>query len=113
MHECRRSFLLSEPEYRQAALLDTHDKGREIAVARHQGESVDVFAVQQVHRIDDHGGVRGVLVVRVRKLLERTYRVGTELLYPAIQIAALPISMGMPDVDGAMLGEFGKTPSNA
>ncbi len=52
------------------ALPDTGRQAREVAVAGDQAEAVETVGVEQVHGVDDHGAVGGVLAYGVVELLD-------------------------------------------
>ena len=62
---------LAESVDGQAGLTDTRGQPGEVAVAGHDAEPVEPPRVQQVHRVDDHRGVGGVLAPGVGELLDR------------------------------------------
>src|SRR5690606_28830534 len=58
--------------------------------------------VHQVHGVDHHRHVRGVLARAVGELLYRADRVLVEDLLPAREVRALPVAVGAAHVDHAV-----------
>src|SRR6266536_1075793 len=67
--------------------------------------------VQQVHRVDDHRRVGGVLAGGVGELLDRLDGLGEQLVFPVFQAGVGPVAVGPFDVRGAVLGDLGQQPS--
>jgi hypothetical protein len=64
--------------------------------------------VEQVHRVDDHRRVGGVLARRVGELLDGLDRLGEQVVLPALQVVAGPVAVRALDVGGAVLGDLGQ-----
>ena len=112
VYERQGRFLFAEAVHLEAVGEDAHGQGREIAVAGHQGEGVQLLGVEQVHGVDDHGGVGGVLALRVGELLDGLNGEGMQGFLPAFQVACFPIAVGASDVGGAVFGQLIKHPVN-
>ena len=61
----RRSLALPKTVHNEAGLPDPHCKPGEVAVARYQAEAVKMVSLQQIHGVDNHGGVRRILAVGI------------------------------------------------
>ena len=90
----RRSFALSKPVDDEPGLTDPNCKPGKVAVARYQAEDVKILSVQQIHGVDNHGGVRGILAVRIGKLLHRLDSLLEEVTLPPVQVGAGPVAIG-------------------
>ncbi len=82
---------------RLAGLAQPGRQPGEVAVAGDDREGVERAGVQQVHRVDDQRGVRGVLAGRVGELLDRLDGVPVQLLLPAHQLLGRPVAVGALD----------------
>ena len=102
----RGGFLLPHADHRQPALADAAGQAREVAVARHDAEPLHRARVQDVHRVDDHGRVRGVLPLRVPELLNGRDRVFQKRVLPFRMKGERPIAVDALVGDGAVFGQF-------
>ena len=62
--------LLADAHDEEAHLPDAGRQAGVVAVARDDAEAVDQAAVEDVHGVDDHGAVGGVLADGVAELLD-------------------------------------------
>ncbi len=90
----RRSLVLPKPVHHEPGLPDPHGEPGEVAVARYQTEAVKLVSIQQVHGVDNHGGVGRVLAVSIGKLLDRLDGLLEELILPPTQRSAGPVTVG-------------------
>src|SRR5690242_16623698 len=93
---------LAEAVDGQARLADAPRQRGEVAVAGDDAEAVEAAGVEQVHRIDDHRRVGGVLALGVAELLDRLDRQGEQLVLPAAQVVVGPVAVGALDVGGTV-----------
>src|SRR3546814_1436210 len=70
--------------------------------------TVEVARVQQVHRVDHHRHVRGVLAGGVGELLDRADRIGVQHLLPAVEVLALPVAVRAAHVGLAVARDLGE-----
>src|SRR2546426_5652610 len=77
---------LPDPHHEEARLPDPGRETGVVAVARDEAEPPHELAVEDVHRVDDHRAVGGVLPAHVRELLDRDERVLLEDLLPAVHL---------------------------
>ena len=63
-------LLFAHAHHDHAGFPQARGEAREVAVARDDAEPVDVAGIQDVHRVDDHRGIRRVLARRVAVLLD-------------------------------------------
>ena len=99
---------LAEAEDHLAVLAQPHRYPREVGIARDDAEAVEVLGVQEVHRVDNHRAVGGVLSGSVRELLDGLYGELEELVLPAAQVSARPIPVDALDARYAIFGDLGK-----
>jgi hypothetical protein len=83
----------ADTHHEQAAFLNASRQRREVGVARHDAEAVDQAGVKQVHRVDDHGAVGGVLAADDAELLERPDRVIEQVRLPAGHVGRGPVAV--------------------
>jgi hypothetical protein len=83
---------VSKSIHNQAGLSDSGCQPGVIAVARYYAKPVSkkTLRVQQVHGVDDRGGIRRVLAHRVCELLDRLDRLFEQLVFPLLQVGASP-----------------------
>ena len=96
-HQRGRGAPSAEAVDRLAGLAQPGREPGEVAVAGDDREPVEGAGVEQVHRVDDQRGVRGVLAGRVGELLDRLDRVPVQLLLPAHQLLGRPVAVGALD----------------
>jgi hypothetical protein len=75
-------LLLAEAIHLHAIGQQAHHHRGEIGIAGHDGEAIQVARVQQVHGIDHHRHVRGVLALAVGELLDRADRILVQHRFP-------------------------------
>jgi hypothetical protein len=102
------SFLLAEAIHLHAIGQQAHHHRGEIGIAGDDGEAIQVARVQQVHGIDHHRHVRGILALAVGELLDRADRILVQHRFPALQSRALPVAIGAAHVGHAIAGHFGQ-----
>lgn len=100
------SLALAETIDDEAGLADPRGQAREVAVARDKAEAVEAVRVQQVHRVDDHGGIGRVLALGVGELLDRLDRVVQERFLPSLEIRSRPVPICALDKCSAVLGDL-------
>ena len=98
----RGRLLLAHPDHRKAALADAARQAREIAVARHEAEALDRVRIEDVHRVDDHGRVGGVLADGVAELLNRRDGIVEQRVFPLGVQGARPVAVNALVGDGAV-----------
>ena len=99
-------LLLAHAHDHHAGLPKPGGQAGKIAVAGDQTEAFHIAGVQDVHSVDDHGGVRGVFPGRVAILLDRGDRMLEKHLFPGRQRRLGPIAVD-PFVSGfAVVGNF-------
>ena len=86
-------LLLAHTDNDHAAFAQTGDESREIGIGTDDGESVDRSRIQDVHRVDDHRGVGGILAIRVAVLLHGNDRMVEQATLPARQSRTRPIAI--------------------
>ena len=99
-------------------LADAHDEeahlpdpGRQagiIAVARDDAEAVDQVAMEDVHGVDDHGAVGGVLADGIAELLDGLDGVVVESVLPARHVDRRPVAVDAADRHEAVLARLGQ-----
>ena len=87
----------------EAILPDAHGEWHEIAIRAHDPEAVDTSAIKQVHRVDGHLHVGGVLALGHVELLLRFYAIAVHQVDPPLEAGLAPVPVGAADVD---LAEF-------
>ena len=90
----RRSCAIPKAVHDEPGLADPHCKPGEVAIARYQAKGVETASVQQIHGVDNHGGVRRILAMRIGELLHRLDGLLEELTLPPIQESAGPVAIG-------------------
>ena len=73
--ERSRGFEFAYSYHKLSCLAKAYRKPREVTVAGDEHKSVNIAGVQNVHRVDYHGEIRGVLACNIACLLNRHYRV--------------------------------------
>ncbi len=101
-----RSLALSKPVDVEPGLADPHGKPGKVAVAGYQAEAVKMMGVQQIHGVDNHGGVCGILALRIGKLLDRLDGLLEELILPPVQVGAGPVAISPLYAYGSISGNF-------
>ncbi|MNS76162.1 hypothetical protein D3C72_1097010 [compost metagenome] len=99
---------LAEAVDGQPLLADARGQPGEVAVAGDDAEAVEAPGVQQVHGVDDHGAVGGVLAHGVAELLDRLDRVRQQSLLPSGQVGLGPVAVDALHGGHAVLGHFGQ-----
>lgn len=87
---------------------NAHSEASKVAVARDKAEAVKATSIQQVHSVDDHGTVGGVLASGVGELLNRLDRVLKEALLPGPKVRLCPVAINPSDACRAVLGNLGQ-----
>src|SRR6185312_1409090 len=82
---------------------DARGEPGEVAVAGDDAEAVEAPGVEQVHCVDDHRRVGGVLAHGIAELLDRLDRVAQQHLFPAVEVGLGPVAVDALDVRGAVL----------
>jgi hypothetical protein len=100
--ERHRRLLFAEAVDLHALGQQPHHQRGEVGVAGDDRETVEVAGVQQVHRVDHHRHVRGVLAGGVGELLDRPDRVLVQHRFPRLDVRALPVAVGAAHVGHAM-----------
>ena len=107
-HEGLRRLALAETEDELPVLAEPGRDAREVRVARDDAEAVQVLRVEEVHGVDDHGAVRGVLARRVGELLDGLDGVLEELVLPGAQVGARPVPIDALDARDAVFRDLGE-----
>jgi hypothetical protein len=106
VHECPRGLFLTDAHHEKAFFADAGGQSGVIAVAGNQAEGIHGGAVKQVHGVDDHGAVRGVLADGVAELLDGLNGVGLQCVLPAAHVGRGPIAVVTPDRDRSVFTGF-------
>ena len=106
LSERRGRLLLAHADDREAAFADTAGQTREIAVARHDAEALHRARVQDVHGVDDHGRVGGILALSVAELLDGRDGVLQQRVFPLGMERERPVAVDALVGDGAVLRQL-------
>ncbi len=109
-HKGFGGLFFAEPVDGEPGLPDPGGQAGEIAVAGNDAEAVQLFAVEQVHGVDDHGAVRGVFPEGIGKLLDGLDGVGKQPVLPSPQPGVGPVAVDPFDCGGAVFGDLGHEP---
>ncbi|MNN05854.1 hypothetical protein D3C81_1186270 [compost metagenome] len=107
-HERLGGLALAKAVDDQPLLADPRGQPREVAVTGDDAEPVEAARVEQVHCVDDHRAVRGVLAHGVAELLDRLDRVRQQSLLPSGQVGLGPVAVDALHGGHAVLGHFGQ-----
>ena len=102
----RGRLLLAHADDGEAAFADATGQPREVAVARHDAEALHRARVQDVHGVDDHGRVGGVLALRVAELLDGRDGVFQQRVLPFGMERERPVAVDALVGDGAVLRQL-------
>lgn len=91
-----------------ALFADAGRQSREVAVAGNDAKSGEAPGVKQVHGVDDHRAVRGILTGCICELLDRLDGVFEQAFFPAIQIGFGPVAVDAFDAGNAVVSNLGK-----
>ena len=91
-----------------AVLADAHGERHEVAVARHDTETMHAPAIHHVHRVDGHLHVGRVLAPRQVELLLRLDPVPVDEVRPALERRLAPVAVSAADVHLAQFGKHGQ-----
>lgn len=70
---------------------EAHRQPREVTVRRGKAESIEVSGIEQVHRVDDHGGIGRVLSGGVTVLLDGLDRMPQQYVLPLAVLGGGPV----------------------
>ena len=104
--EGRGGLLLPHADDHAPALAQTAGQAREVRVAGHEAEAIDVVGVEDVHGVDDHGGIRGILALGVAELLDGRDGVLQQRVLPFRVQGERPVAVDALDSDGAILRQL-------
>jgi len=107
IESCRVSLALANAEYLLPRFAQPRGQAGEITVAGDQAEPLEATGIEQVHRIDDHRAVGGVLAHGVAELLHRLDGVMQEHFLPLAEVRRGPVpvdALDMRDPDLRHLG---------
>src|SRR3546814_16563600 len=82
----------------QPVLPDAHRDRHEIAVRRHDSETIDTARVEQIHRVDRHFHVGRVLAFGEIEMLMRLVTVPERYIGPGLARLLAPVSLDPPHV---------------
>ena len=83
-----------------------------ITVARDDAETIEARGVEQIHGVDDHCAIRGVLSSRVGELLDRLDRVLQQAVFPAAEVRFGPVAIDTADAGHAIFCHLGQKPGD-
>ena len=89
----------------QALLPQPHGERHEVRIRTHDAEPRDAPGPHQVHGVNRHLHVGGVLALCQVELLTGFDAIAVDQVGPALQPLLPPIAIGAPDVDRAQLGQ--------
>ena len=92
-------FLLANAHHKNSGLADACGESRVIAIGGDQTKRVHHAGMQNIHRIDNHGAVGGVLADGVTELLDGLEGVEVQRLFPRIHFGRRPIAVDASDGD--------------
>lgn len=107
-NEGARGFAFAEAVDGDALFADTRRQPGEIAIAGNDAKCGKTAGVEQVHRVNDHCPVRGILSRRVGKLLDRLDGMLQQALFPAVKVGLGPVPIDALDAGGAIGGDLGQ-----
>ena len=88
----QRGFGLAHPDHIHLLLAQPHRQLGKIAVAGHQAEAVHLARIKDVHGVDHHGHVRGVLAGGIVELLNGIDGIFQQrILLPAVPLGPVPV----------------------
>ena len=94
-----RRLLFADTHHEDARLTDACRQPRVIRIGRDETEPVHYGGVHDVHRVDDHGAVGGVLADGVAELLNGLERVEVQRLFPRVHAVRRPVAVDAADGD--------------
>ena len=92
-------FLFADAHHEDARLADAGCQPRVIRIGGNEAESIHDFGVHDVHRVDDHRAVGGVLADGVAELLDRLESVEVQRVFPRIHAVRRPVAVDAADGD--------------
>ena len=110
-------LFLAHPDHVFARLPKADGKSCKVGIGAHEHESVAVSGIEDIHGVDDHGGIRGILSGGIPVLLHRGNGVFQQRLLPAADVGAGPVAVdslqGWRSVNGDLLnGRLQTVPGN-
>ena len=102
IHEGFGGLFLADAHHKHARFPDACSEPGVIAVAGDQAEAVHHVGVEQVHGVNDHGAVGGILANRVAELLDRLDGMEIQHILPGIHAGGGPIAVNAADGNQAV-----------
>ena len=87
------SLALAHADDQLAGLAQAGGQAGKITVRRDDAEAVEIAAVQQVHRVNDHSGIRRIFAGGVAVLLDGDDRIVQQRVLPAFQPNVGPVAV--------------------
>ena len=103
-----RRFLLAHAEHKDFGFAESRREARKVGVRGDNAEAVKTPLIEQVHGIDDEGGVRGVLAGYIGVLLYGLHGVVEYHIAPASHLWRGPVPVNALDVDTAEIIGLGE-----
>ena len=95
--ESARRVFLADAHHEKAFFTDAGGEAGVIAVAGDQAEAIHAAGVQDIHGVDDHGAVGGVLADGVAELLDGLDGVRLQRILPAAHVGGGPVAVDAAD----------------
>ena len=104
--ERHRGLLLAHADDGEAALAQAHSQAGEVGVGGDDAESFHRIGVEDIHGVDDHGRVCGVLTLGVAELLNRRDGILQQHLLPLNMAGQRPVAIDALVGDGAVFRQL-------
>ena len=106
VYEGTRGGFLADAHYEEPFFTNAGSQAGVIAVAGDQAETIHPAGVQNVHGVDDHGAVGGVLTDCKAELLDGLNGEGVQHVLPAAHIGGSPVAVNAADGHETVLAGF-------